>query len=77
MKVGKVILRFDSVWFLSSLLNRCVCVEADMNCVFQELKVSKHLEELRNQRMLMVQTLSQYTFVYKVLIEYIRNSRLI
>ncbi|XP_030574621.1 tyrosine-protein phosphatase non-receptor type 21 isoform X2 [Archocentrus centrarchus] len=43
----------------------------------EALTVSRYLEELRNQRMLMVQTLSQYTFVYKVIIHYIRNSRLI
>uniref|UniRef100_A0A672HBS3 Tyrosine-protein phosphatase non-receptor type n=1 Tax=Salarias fasciatus TaxID=181472 RepID=A0A672HBS3_SALFA len=43
----------------------------------EPLNVPKFLMKLRAQRMLMVQTLSQYTFVYKVLIEYLRNSRLI
>uniref|UniRef100_A0A1A8CM67 Protein tyrosine phosphatase, receptor type, N polypeptide 2 n=1 Tax=Nothobranchius kadleci TaxID=1051664 RepID=A0A1A8CM67_NOTKA len=43
----------------------------------ESMDVSRILRELRDQRMLMVQTLSQYTFVYKVLIEYLRNSRLI
>ncbi|KAI3367619.1 hypothetical protein L3Q82_026458 [Scortum barcoo] len=41
------------------------------------LDVPKVLLKLRNQRMMMVQTLSQYTFIYKVLIQYLRNSRLI
>ncbi|OCT65093.1 hypothetical protein XELAEV_18041335mg [Xenopus laevis] len=35
------------------------------------------LDMLRHQRMLMVQTLSQYTFVYKVLIQFLKSSRLI
>ncbi|XP_017272584.1 tyrosine-protein phosphatase non-receptor type 21 isoform X2 [Kryptolebias marmoratus] len=43
----------------------------------ESLDVSKYLKMLRDQRSNMVQTLSQYTFVYKVLIEYLRNSRLI
>ncbi|XP_070776060.1 tyrosine-protein phosphatase non-receptor type 21 [Enoplosus armatus] len=41
------------------------------------LDVPKFLFKLRAQRMMMVQTLSQYTFIYKVLIQYLRNSRLI
>ncbi len=41
------------------------------------LDVPKVLLKLRAQRMMMVQTLSQYTFIYKVLIQYLRNSRLI
>uniref|UniRef100_UPI0037E8684F tyrosine-protein phosphatase non-receptor type 21 isoform X1 n=1 Tax=Semicossyphus pulcher TaxID=241346 RepID=UPI0037E8684F len=43
----------------------------------EALDVPKFLLKLRAQRMMMVQTLSQYTFIYKVLIEYLRNSRLI
>lgn len=45
--------------------------------VFQPLDVPEVLTNLRSQRMMMVQTLSQYSFIYKVLIEYLRNSRLI
>ncbi|XP_028993836.1 tyrosine-protein phosphatase non-receptor type 21 isoform X2 [Betta splendens] len=43
----------------------------------EPLDIPGVLTDLRNQRMILVQTLSQYSFVYKVLIEYIRNSRLI
>ncbi|MFT7817260.1 tyrosine-protein phosphatase non-receptor type 21 [Arapaima gigas] len=35
------------------------------------------LKLLREQRMMMVQTISQYTFVYKVLIQFLKNSRLV
>uniref|UniRef100_A0A8C9WDA2 Tyrosine-protein phosphatase non-receptor type n=1 Tax=Scleropages formosus TaxID=113540 RepID=A0A8C9WDA2_SCLFO len=35
------------------------------------------LSLLRHQRMMMVQTISQYIFVYKVLIQFLKNSRLI
>ncbi|KAG8449024.1 hypothetical protein GDO86_015909 [Hymenochirus boettgeri] len=35
------------------------------------------LDMLRHQRMMMVQTLSQYTFVYKVLTQFLKGSRLI
>ncbi|XP_066463683.1 tyrosine-protein phosphatase non-receptor type 21 isoform X1 [Eleutherodactylus coqui] len=35
------------------------------------------LDMLRHQRMMMVQTIAQYTFVYKVLIQFLKNSRLI
>ncbi|XP_077319861.1 tyrosine-protein phosphatase non-receptor type 21 [Lithobates pipiens] len=35
------------------------------------------LDMLRQQRMLMVQTIAQYTFVYKVLIQFLKSSRLI
>lgn len=43
----------------------------------QMLDVPTVLTLLRQQRMMMVQTLSQYTFIYKVLIQFLRNSRLI
>ncbi|XP_020784106.2 tyrosine-protein phosphatase non-receptor type 21 isoform X1 [Boleophthalmus pectinirostris] len=43
----------------------------------QPVEVPMVLEQLRQQRMLMVQTVSQYNFVYKVLIQHLRNARLI
>ncbi|KAM3594159.1 uncharacterized protein V6R79_003344 [Siganus canaliculatus] len=43
----------------------------------ETLDVPKVLTKLRAQRMMMVQTLAQYSFIYKVLIQYLRNSRLI
>lgn len=43
----------------------------------QLTEVPTVLLELRKQRMLMVQTVSQYNFVYKVLVQYLRNARLI
>ncbi|KAM4662602.1 tyrosine-protein phosphatase non-receptor type 21 [Discoglossus pictus] len=41
------------------------------------LDIPRVLDMLRHQRMMMVQTISQYTFVYKVLIQFLKNSRLI
>ncbi|KAJ8290264.1 hypothetical protein GJAV_G00010650 [Gymnothorax javanicus] len=41
------------------------------------LDVPTVLSMLRQQRMMMVQTISQYTFIYKVLIQFLKNSRLI
>ncbi|GBM39059.1 Tyrosine-protein phosphatase non-receptor type 14 [Araneus ventricosus] len=48
-------------------------------CLDHNLPVDlpKALTHLRFQRMLTVQTLAQYKFVYSVLIEYLKNSRLI
>ncbi|XP_070609925.1 tyrosine-protein phosphatase non-receptor type 21 isoform X2 [Erythrolamprus reginae] len=43
----------------------------------EALDIPRMLEMLRQQRMMMVQTLSQYTFVYGVLIEFLKSSRLI
>uniref|UniRef100_A0A8C6S6Z8 Tyrosine-protein phosphatase non-receptor type n=1 Tax=Neogobius melanostomus TaxID=47308 RepID=A0A8C6S6Z8_9GOBI len=43
----------------------------------QPMQVPTVLLELRKQRMLMVQTVLQYNFVYKVLVQYLRNARLI
>lgn len=43
----------------------------------QPVEVPAMLSELRRQRMLMVQTISQYKFVYQVLIQFLKNSRLI
>ncbi|XP_026789794.1 tyrosine-protein phosphatase non-receptor type 21 isoform X2 [Pangasianodon hypophthalmus] len=41
------------------------------------LDVPTVLSQLRQQRMMMVHTVSQYTFIYKVLIQFLKNSRLI
>ncbi|XP_007552913.1 tyrosine-protein phosphatase non-receptor type 14 [Poecilia formosa] len=43
----------------------------------EPVEVPTMLSELRHQRMLMVQTISQYKFVYQVLIQFLKNSRLI
>lgn len=43
----------------------------------QVLDIPRVLELLRQQRMMLVQTLSQYTFVYRVLIQFLKSSRLI
>ncbi|KAE8290041.1 Tyrosine-protein phosphatase non-receptor type 21 [Larimichthys crocea] len=43
----------------------------------ETLDVPRVLTKLRSQRMMMVQTLAQYNFIYKVLTQYLRNSRLI
>ncbi|XP_055449032.1 tyrosine-protein phosphatase non-receptor type 21 [Psammomys obesus] len=41
------------------------------------LDIPRVLDMLRQQRMMLVQTLSQYTFVYRVLIQFLKSSRLI
>ncbi|EPY74809.1 tyrosine-protein phosphatase non-receptor type 21 [Camelus ferus] len=41
------------------------------------LDIPRVLDTLRQQRMMMVQTLCQYTFVYRVLIQFLKSSRLI
>nr|XP_023649628.1 tyrosine-protein phosphatase non-receptor type 21 [Paramormyrops kingsleyae]XP_023649629.1 tyrosine-protein phosphatase non-receptor type 21 [Paramormyrops kingsleyae]XP_023649630.1 tyrosine-protein phosphatase non-receptor type 21 [Paramormyrops kingsleyae]XP_023649631.1 tyrosine-protein phosphatase non-receptor type 21 [Paramormyrops kingsleyae]XP_023649632.1 tyrosine-protein phosphatase non-receptor type 21 [Paramormyrops kingsleyae]XP_023649633.1 tyrosine-protein phosphatase non-recepto len=41
------------------------------------MNVPTALNLMRQQRMMMVQTVLQYTFVYKVLIQFLKNSRLI
>lgn len=43
----------------------------------EEINIPKMLENLRQQRMMMVQTVSQYIFVYRTLIHFLRNTRLI
>ena len=44
---------------------------------YQEVNVCQVLKQVRAQRMYMVQTIGQYTMVYKALIQYLSNSRLI
>ncbi|XP_028633144.1 tyrosine-protein phosphatase non-receptor type 21 [Grammomys surdaster] len=41
------------------------------------LDIPRVLDMLRQQRMMLVQTLNQYTFVYRVLIQFLKSSRLI
>ncbi|XP_022235009.1 tyrosine-protein phosphatase non-receptor type 21-like [Limulus polyphemus] len=43
----------------------------------ETVDIPKVLTQLRLQRMLTVQTLAQYKFVYAILIQYLKNSRLI
>uniref|UniRef100_A0A3Q2XXI2 protein-tyrosine-phosphatase n=1 Tax=Hippocampus comes TaxID=109280 RepID=A0A3Q2XXI2_HIPCM len=43
----------------------------------EPVEIPTMLSGLRQQRMLMVQTISQYKFVYQVLIQFLKNSRLI
>ncbi|XP_033874568.1 tyrosine-protein phosphatase non-receptor type 14-like isoform X2 [Acipenser ruthenus] len=43
----------------------------------EKVDVPMMLEYLRQQRILMVQTITQYKFVYQVLIQFLKNSRLI
>ncbi|XP_048341297.1 tyrosine-protein phosphatase non-receptor type 21 isoform X3 [Sphaerodactylus townsendi] len=43
----------------------------------EPLDVPRMLDMLRHQRMMMVQTLCQYTFVYGVLLQFLKSSRLI
>ena len=42
-----------------------------------DIDIPKILSHLRQQRMLMVQTVAQYKFVHSVLIQYLKQSRLI
>ncbi|XP_077994205.1 tyrosine-protein phosphatase non-receptor type 21-like [Glandiceps talaboti] len=43
----------------------------------EDIDVRRMLSNLRKQRMMMVQTVGQYIFVYKTLIQFLKNSRLI
>lgn len=58
------------VTVLSDILLYCVDHNLDVD-------IPKVLTHLRQQRMLMVQTVAQYKFVHTVLIHYLRQSRLI
>jgi len=60
----------SGVTVLSDILLHCLDHNLDVD-------VPKVLGHLRQQRMLMVQTLAQYKFVHTVLIHYLRQSRLI
>lgn len=53
---------------------------SDFVCVLsvvQRVEVAAMLGRLRQQRMLMVQTVCQYKFVYQVLVQFLKHSRLI
>ena len=43
----------------------------------QTWDVASVLRQLRDQRMYLVQTVTQYSYVYKVLVTYLQSSRLI
>lgn len=45
--------------------------------LFQVIDVPNCLKELRQQRMVLVQTPMQYKFAYMALLQYIQSSRLI
>uniref|UniRef100_A0A8C6SJF6 Uncharacterized protein n=1 Tax=Neogobius melanostomus TaxID=47308 RepID=A0A8C6SJF6_9GOBI len=53
-----------------------ILTELMISCL-EHNEVPVMLAKLRQQRMLMVQTISQYKFVYQVLINFLKNSRLI
>ncbi|KAJ8270501.1 hypothetical protein GJAV_G00115580 [Gymnothorax javanicus] len=56
-----------------------ILTELMISCIEhnERVDVPEMLGRLRQQRMLMVQTISQYKFVYQVLIQFLKNSRLI
>ncbi|XP_029106793.1 tyrosine-protein phosphatase non-receptor type 14-like [Scleropages formosus] len=56
-----------------------ILTELMVSCVEhnEKVEIPMMLARLRQQRMLMVQTISQYKFVYQVLIQFLKNSRLI
>ena len=54
-----------------------ILVKSFVMFFLQVVDIPNALKELRKQRMHMVQTLEQYKFVYSVLIQYIKNARLI
>ncbi len=64
------------------MLEEKVCDNRTFNwtCNFvylQDVDVPTVLGQLRSQRMYLVQTVSQYTFVYKTLVQYLNSARLI
>lgn len=70
----------DGMRFHFHFLSVCFCLRLIFALLLsppQPVEVPTMLSELRQQRMLMVQTISQYKFVYQVLIQFLKNSRLI
>uniref|UniRef100_A0A3B3YNC5 protein-tyrosine-phosphatase n=1 Tax=Poecilia mexicana TaxID=48701 RepID=A0A3B3YNC5_9TELE len=65
------------VVILAELMISCLDHQGNTFKKNMRVEVPTMLSELRHQRMLMVQTISQYKFVYQVLIQFLKNSRLI
>ena len=85
MKVSLVLPTIESITtilhFIENTIQNLSYIFSDilLYCVDHNLDVDipKVLTHLRQQRMLMVQTIAQYKFVHTVLINYLKQSRLI